>query len=117
MLLTINVGGGPTDDKPEVVASPLRNQNILSIFLNLRVTDFTRCSIHHRAKSPYDRAAVLHAPPGRIPNRSRTNDYDGRPSRFVRVTNLCAQRQPDDPFRAPFQQQPVRPTPQPGAVA
>ena len=43
MLLTINVGGGPIDDKPEVVASPLRNQNILSIFLNLRVTDIRRC--------------------------------------------------------------------------
>ena len=37
--LTINVGGGPTDDKPEVLASPPRDPNILSIFLNLRVTD------------------------------------------------------------------------------
>ena len=35
--LTINRGGGPTDDKPEVVASPPRDQNVLSIFLNLRV--------------------------------------------------------------------------------
>ena len=41
--LTINVGGGPTDDKPEVLASPPRDQNILSIFLNLRVTDIRRC--------------------------------------------------------------------------
>ena len=37
--LTINVGGGPTDDKPEVLASPPRDPNILSTFLNLRVTD------------------------------------------------------------------------------
>ena len=37
--LTINDGGGPTDDKPEVVASPPRDPNVLSIFLNLRVTD------------------------------------------------------------------------------
>jgi lactoylglutathione lyase len=37
--LTINGGGGPTDDKPEVFASPPRDQNVLSIFLNLRVTD------------------------------------------------------------------------------
>ena len=36
--LTINVGGGPTDDKPEVVASPPRDQNVLS-----RVTDIRRC--------------------------------------------------------------------------
>ena len=41
--LTINVGGGPTDDKPEVVASPPRDQNVLSIFLNLRVTDIRHC--------------------------------------------------------------------------
>ena len=37
--LTINRGGGPTNDKPEVVASPPRDPNVLSIFLNLRVTD------------------------------------------------------------------------------
>jgi lactoylglutathione lyase len=40
--LTINVGGGPTDDKPEVLASPPPDSNILSIFLNLRVTDIRR---------------------------------------------------------------------------
>ena len=40
--LTINGGGGPTDDKPEVVASPPRDQNVLSIFLNLRVTNIKR---------------------------------------------------------------------------
>src|SRR5246127_253137 len=39
--LTIN-GGGRADDKPEVVASPPRDQNVLSIFLNLRVTDIRR---------------------------------------------------------------------------
>jgi lactoylglutathione lyase len=41
--LTINGGGGPTDDKPEVIASPPRDSNHLSIFLNLRVTDIKRC--------------------------------------------------------------------------
>ena len=40
--LTINRGGGPTDDKPEVVASPPHDPNVLSIFLNLRVTDIRR---------------------------------------------------------------------------
>ena len=35
--LTINGGGGPTDDKPEVVASPPHDENVLSLFLNLRV--------------------------------------------------------------------------------
>jgi len=40
--LTINRGGGPTDDKPEVVASPPPDKNVLSNFLNLRVTDIRR---------------------------------------------------------------------------
>jgi hypothetical protein len=33
---------GPTDDKPEIVASPPRDPNVLSISLNLRVTDIRR---------------------------------------------------------------------------
>jgi len=40
--LTINIGGGPTDDKPEVVAALPRDSNVLSILLNLRVTDIRR---------------------------------------------------------------------------
>jgi lactoylglutathione lyase len=40
--LTINGGRGPTDDKPEVMASPPSDPNVLSIFLNLRVTDIRR---------------------------------------------------------------------------
>ena len=40
--LTINVGGGPTDDKPDVIATPPKHQNDLSLFLNLRVTDIRR---------------------------------------------------------------------------
>src|SRR5215467_12632753 len=40
--LTINIGGGPTDDKPDVVAAPNRDPNLLSIFMNLRVNDIRR---------------------------------------------------------------------------
>jgi lactoylglutathione lyase len=40
--LTINGGGGGTDDKPEVIAAPPRDPNVLSIFLNLRVSDIQR---------------------------------------------------------------------------
>ena len=40
--LTINGGRGPTDNKPEVVAAPPRDPNVLSIFLNLRVSDIRR---------------------------------------------------------------------------
>ena len=41
--ITINKGGGGTDDKPEVIASPLKDLNTLSSFLNLRVVDIKRC--------------------------------------------------------------------------
>jgi catechol 2,3-dioxygenase-like lactoylglutathione lyase family enzyme len=50
LWLTINVGGGPTDDKPEVIATPPKHPNDLSFFLNLRVTDiqrfYERCRAH-----------------------------------------------------------------------
>jgi lactoylglutathione lyase len=41
--LTINGGGGGTDDKPDVIASPPCDPNLLSIFLNLRVSDIRQC--------------------------------------------------------------------------
>jgi len=41
--ITVNKGGGPTDDKPEVIASPPKDLNTLSSFLNLRVVDIERC--------------------------------------------------------------------------
>ena len=42
--LIINFGGGPpTDDKPEVTVTPPTDPNILSGFLNLRVSDIGRC--------------------------------------------------------------------------
>jgi len=41
--MTINEGGGPTDDKPGVIASPPKDLNMLSSFINLRVADIQRC--------------------------------------------------------------------------
>ena len=41
--ITINGGGGGTDDKPEVIAAPPRDPNLLSNFLNLRVADIGHC--------------------------------------------------------------------------
>ena len=35
----INVGGGPTDDKPDVILEPPHDPNRTSAFLNLRVAD------------------------------------------------------------------------------
>jgi lactoylglutathione lyase len=37
--LILNVGGGPTDDKPAVTLAPPPDPNLVSAFLNLRVAD------------------------------------------------------------------------------
>jgi lactoylglutathione lyase len=37
--LIVNVGGGPTDDKPTVTLRPPQNPNEVSSFLNIRVAD------------------------------------------------------------------------------
>ena len=37
--LTLNTGGGPTDDKPDVTLAPPSDPNRISAFLNFRVAD------------------------------------------------------------------------------
>jgi len=84
LWLTINGGGGGTDDKPDVVAAPPRDPNVLSNFINLRVIDKTLLrtlvvagrEVRHRAQSPRNRDAVLHARSGRLPHCGRTNNHD-----------------------------------------
>jgi catechol 2,3-dioxygenase-like lactoylglutathione lyase family enzyme len=46
----INVGGGPTDDKPEVVLEPPGDLNRASAFLNIRVADVRAAYDDWRAK-------------------------------------------------------------------
>jgi catechol 2,3-dioxygenase-like lactoylglutathione lyase family enzyme len=41
--LLVNVGGGPTPDKPAVTASVPADPNILSSFMNIRVADIQAC--------------------------------------------------------------------------
>ena len=41
--LILNVGGGPTDDKPTVTLAPPDDPNHTSAFLNLRVADIGQC--------------------------------------------------------------------------
>src|SRR5215471_9667357 len=50
LWLTINVGGGPTDDKPDVMATPPRTLTDLSFFLNIRVSDIKRCYERWRSR-------------------------------------------------------------------
>jgi catechol 2,3-dioxygenase-like lactoylglutathione lyase family enzyme len=46
----INVGGGPTDDKPNVVLEPPTEPNRTSAFLNLRVADIQAAYQEWRVK-------------------------------------------------------------------
>jgi lactoylglutathione lyase len=39
----LNVGGGPTDDKPTVILEPPQNPNEASCFMNIRVADIQQC--------------------------------------------------------------------------
>ena len=41
--LILNVGGGPTDDKPTVTLSTPQNPNQVSSFMNIRVADIRSC--------------------------------------------------------------------------
>src|SRR5919108_6404776 len=48
--VTINVGGGPTEDKPEVVLDTPRDPNLVSSFLNIRVADIHACYEEWRSR-------------------------------------------------------------------
>jgi hypothetical protein len=48
--ILLNVGGGPTADKPEVILETPRDLNRASCFLNLRVADVWACYNEWKAK-------------------------------------------------------------------
>ena len=49
-FIIINVGGGPTDDKPEVTLATPDDPNRTSAFINLRVADIAACYAEWSAK-------------------------------------------------------------------
>ena len=61
----INVGGGPTEDKPEVYVAPPSDPNQVSSFMNIRVADIAACYQDWKAKGarfltpPQDRGAEI----------------------------------------------------------
>ena len=63
--IIVNVGGGPTDDKPTVTLHPPRNPDEASSFLNIRVADVHACYEDWRRKGaefltePKDHAAEI----------------------------------------------------------
>ena len=65
--LILNVGGGPTDDKPAVTLAPPDDPNRTSAFLNLRVADIAACYAEWSARGaefltePKDHASEIRA--------------------------------------------------------
>jgi lactoylglutathione lyase len=65
--LILNVGGGPTDDKPAVTLVPPDDPDRTSAFLNLRVADIAACYAEWSARGaefltePKDHAAEIRA--------------------------------------------------------
>ncbi len=63
--LILNVGGGPTDDKPDVTLEPPADPSRASAFLNLRVADIQRVYEQWSARgatfltAPIDRGAEI----------------------------------------------------------
>ena len=70
MWLIVNVGGGPTPDKPKTILSVPADPDKVSSFMNIRVADIQACyelwksrgaDVHHRAKAQIRRDALLHS--------------------------------------------------------
>jgi len=63
--IIINVGGGPTEDKPEVTLAPPSDPNLTSAFLNIRVADIAAVHAEWSGKGaefltgPQDRGAEI----------------------------------------------------------
>ena len=79
----INVGGGPTDDKPEVVLEPPADPTRASAFLNIRVADIQATyqewrspgsRVPHSTQGPQPGDPLLHARPRRAPDRGWPDD-------------------------------------------
>src|SRR5260221_12072394 len=85
--LIVNVGGGPTDDKPTVTLRPPVNPNEVSSFLNIRVADIRACYEEWRSKGaefptqPKDHVAEIRCyisdPDGYIHGVGQTNTPPG----------------------------------------
>ncbi len=81
--IIINVGGGPTDDKPTVTLETPPDPDRVNSFLNIRVADIDAVyaewsaagrRVPHAAEEARDRDALLHPRPGRVHHRGRTDD-------------------------------------------
>jgi catechol 2,3-dioxygenase-like lactoylglutathione lyase family enzyme len=85
--IIINVGGGPTDDKPEVTLETPRDLNRVSSFLNIRVKDIEAVYADWSARGAhfltppkqhqYEIRCYIRDPDGHIIEVGQTTDPDG----------------------------------------
>ena len=71
-FIVINVGGGPTDDKPAVTLETPRDPDRVSAFLNIRVSDIHAVYAEWSARGCYVRD-----PDGHIIEVGQTTDPQG----------------------------------------
>ena len=84
--IIINVGGGPTDDKPNVILEPPQNPERVSSFLNIRVADIQTIyktwseRVAHFLTPPIDRGqetrCYLRDPDGHLIEVGQSNQTD-----------------------------------------
>ena len=86
-FIIINVGGGPTDDKPTVTLETPRDPDRVSSFLNIRVTDIQAVYAEWSARGAqfltppkqhaYEIRCYIRDPDGHLIEVGQTTDPDG----------------------------------------
>jgi predicted enzyme related to lactoylglutathione lyase len=86
-FIIINTGGGPTDDKPTVTLETPSDQDRVSSFLNIRVTDIQAVYAEWSARGaqfltppiqhPYEIRCYIRDPDGYIIEVGQTTDPEG----------------------------------------
>jgi catechol 2,3-dioxygenase-like lactoylglutathione lyase family enzyme len=92
--IVINTGGGPTDDKPEVILETPRDLNRVSSFLNIRVPDIQAVYTEWKAlgaefltppkQHQYEIRCYIRDPDGYLIEVGQTTDPDGDWSPWLR---------------------------------
>lgn len=83
--LILNEGGGPTDDKPDVIVAPPQSSHVLTSCLNLRVADIQAAYQEYRSRG----AEFLTPPIDRGPEiRCYIRDPDGHLIEVGQTTRL-----------------------------
>ena len=96
--IIINVGGGPTDDKPTVTLETPPDPDRVSSFLNIRVADIQAvydewsargARVPDAPEAARDRDPLLHPRPRRLPDRGGPDDAAPRLAPTVLTSRLA----------------------------